>query len=193
MDMKPILIAALLALLVAGNSLAVIDEDDNVIGLYFDSGADIDCLEAVAGMSQVPCYIVLTNPTFSELHGFELGFDYGSELLYLGTTLAVSDALNVGEGNNIIAGFGSPLSTDEATHLATLNMMYTDTGGNPTTLTLHGSDPTSLDSAYPTVLLADGVLMSTELHDSQMNYQMNGICGFEDQVLEWDGVKSLYR
>lgn len=191
--MKIASITLLILALLTSAALAVIDEDDNVIGLYFDTDGNTDCLESVSPNSQVPCYIILTHPTFSELNGFELGFDYGSELIHLGTTLAVSDALNVGSDGNLVVGFGSPLYTDEATMLATLNMMYLDPAGTPTTLTLHGSNPSSLDAAYPSVLLDDGVIISTGLHDSHMNFQMNGICGFEDQAKEWGGVKSLFR
>ncbi len=191
--MKTTLLCVLLAIAVAANSLAVIDEDDNVIGVYFDAEATTDCLEAVVPMSQVPCYIILTNPTFSDLYGFEVGFDYGSELLHLGTTIANSEALNMGEDDNLIVGFGSPTYTDEATLLATLNMMYLDPANSPTNLVLRGSYPSSLDGAFPSVLLADGEIISTALHSSAYNYQMNGSCSFDDQSAGWDEVKSLYR
>ncbi len=181
------------AMLMASAAAAVIDEDDNIIGLYFDTDADSDCLEAVSPLSQVPCYIILTNPTFSDLHGFELGFEYGSELLHLGTTLACSEAINVGSDDNLIVGFGSPTSTETATLLATLDMMYIDMSSTPATLTLHGSDPSSLDPSYPTVLLSDGELVSTGLHSSAFPHQMNGVCAYVDEPAAWSDVKSMFR
>jgi hypothetical protein len=191
--MFKLLILLLGATLLCGPATAVIDEDENVIGLYFDTDADSDCLEAVNPHSQIPCYIILTNPSFSELYGFELGFDYGGELLHLGTTLAMSEAINVGSDDNLIVGFGSPTSTETATLLATLNMMYIDMSNTPTNLALRGSSPSSLDPAFPTVLLADGELVSTALHSSDFPYQMNGFCEFVDQSASFDGVKSMFR
>jgi len=172
---------------------AVIDENENVIGLYFDTDADSDCLDAVGAHSQIPCYIILTNPTFTDLHGFELGFDYGDELLHLGTTLAESESINVGDDNNLIVGFGEPTSTESATLLATLNMMYIDMSNAPTNMSLRGSSPSSLDPAYPTVLLADGELISTALHSTEFPYQMNGFCEYVNEPAAWAEVKSMFR
>ncbi len=191
--MKKIFFFLFAALLLAGAASAVIDDEDNVIGLYFDPDADADCLEAVSPNSQVPCYIVLTRPTFSDLFGFELGFEYGSELIHLGTTFANSEALNVGGGDNLVVGFGSPTFTNDATLLATLDMLYIDMSNTPATLTLKGADPSSLDPEFPSVLLADGVIISTGLHEPTYPFQMNGICSFEDHQAAWGGVKSLYR
>ena len=187
------LLVLLGVMLLVGPAAAVIDEDDNVIGLYFDTDADSDCLDSVGAMSQVPCYIILTNPTFSDLHGFELGFEYGSELLHLGTTLACSEAINIGSDDNLIVGFGSPTSTDSATLLATLDMMYMDMSSTPTTMVLKGSEPSSLDPSFPTVLLADGELVSTALHSPEFPYQMNGFCEYVDEPTAWSGVKSMFR
>ncbi len=180
-------------LLLAGVASAVIDDDDNVIGLYFDPDADSDCLDSVPPNSQIPCYIVLTRPTFSDLYGFELGFDYGSELIHLGTSFSNSQALNLGSPGNLVVGFGSPSYTSSATLLATLDMMYIDISNTPATLTLRGSEPSSLDPAFPSVLLAGGEIISTGLHDPTYPFQMNGFCSYEDRPAAWSEVKSLYR
>ena len=191
--MKKTIILLMAALLLASSAFAVIDDDDNVIGLYFDPDAESDCLDSIGSNSQIPFYVVLTRPTFSELYGFELGYEYGSELIHLSTTFANSEALNVGEDDNLVVGFGSPSATQDATLLATLNMMYIDMGNTPTTMTLKGSDPSSLDPAYPSLLLAGGEIISTGIHQPTYPYQVNGICTFEDTQVPWDGVKSLFR
>jgi len=193
LTMNKTLLFLLSALLMAGVASAVIDDDDNIIGLYFDSDADSDCLEGVSSNSQVPCYIVLTRPTFSEVYGFELGFDYGSELIHLGTTFANSEAMDFGEPGNLVVGFGSPTYTNDATLLATLDMMYIDISDSPASLTLRGSSPSSLDPAYPSVLLTGGEIISTGLHAPTYAFQINGICSFDDTSASWTGVKSLYR
>jgi hypothetical protein len=180
------------ALLLATSALAVIDEEENVIGLYFDTDADTDCLDSVSSNTQIPCYIILTNPTFSNLRGFELGYDYGSELMHLGTELANSQAMNVGSTGNLVVGFGAPTQTEEATLLATLNMLYIDMNNSPTSVTLRGSSPSSLDPAFPSVVTEDEMI-STRLHESQFTHQMNGVCQYTDLPAAWDEVKSLYR
>lgn len=187
------LLLLLLTILLTTPAAAVIDEDENVIGLYFDTDADSDCLESVVTHSQIPCYIILTNPTFSDLYGFELGFDYGDQLLHLGTILASSEAIDIGSDDNMIVGYGSPTSTETATLLATLNMMYIDSANSPAKLSLRGSNPSSLDPAFPTVLLADSEMVSMALHSSPFPNQMNGICTYVDEAAAWAGVKSIYR
>ena len=187
------LLLLLSALLLCGPAIAVIDANENVIGVYFDQDADSDCLESVSMNSQIPCYIVLTNPTFSDLYGFELGFDYGDGLIHLGTTLAISESINVGSGENLIVGFGTPTTTQTATLLATLDMLYIDATNSPTTMSLHGSSPSTLDSAYPAVLLSGSEVLSMAVHNPEFRYQMNGACSYVATNAAWDEVKSLYR
>jgi len=176
-------------------ALAIVNPNENVMGPYFDAAADLDCLEGVESNTELPIYIILTRPTFSELHGFEFGMDYGSNLILIGQAFANSEALNVGSGDDFIVGFGSPTYTDEATLLITLSMLHLGTATSPSYFALRGSQPSSLDPAYPTVLLSDGELLSTALHSEYRPYNnlINGQCGFEDEGRSWDGVKTLYR
>jgi len=174
---------------------AVMDQEEDVIGAYFDPDAEEDCREDVAFNTQLPVYIVLTRPTFSDLYGFELGLDYGSELIMLGCEFANEQAMNVGSGDDFIVGFGSPTATREATLLMTLSLLFMGTAGTPVSFTVRGSQPSSLDPHYPTVLLEDSELLSTGLHsdNSPFPYFINGRCSFEDESRSWDGVKTLYR
>ena len=57
------------------------------------------------------------------------------------------------------------------------------------------SNPSSLDPQFPSLLLADGEIISTGLHSDYRPYVnlINGRCGFDDEERSWDGVKSLYR
>lgn len=190
-----ILVSIFLLVFCASSVFAVINPEDNVIGPYFDESADLDCLEGVDMNTQLPIYIILTRPTFGELYGFELGLEYGSSLVLVGQEFSNTEALNVGGGDDFIVGFGSPTYTSEATLLMTLSMLHLGTTDTPTYFTLRGSDPSSLDPAYPTVLLPGGELLSTALHSEfrPYTYLINGQCGFDDEGRSWDGVKSLYR
>ena len=124
-----------------------------------------------------------------------MGMDYGNNLIMIGQEFANTEALNVGNGDDFIVGFGSPTYTDEATLLVTLSMLHLGTVDSPTFFNLRGSQPSSLNPAYPTVLLEDGELISTGLHSEYRPYSflINGHCGFDDEGRTWDGVKSLYR
>ena len=188
---------ALVLLILANAPVAqsVIDPGDNVIGAYFDLDADTDCIEGVDLNTPLPIYIILTRPTFSELYGFEFGIDYGSNLILMDRFFANSQSLNIGSGDNFIVGFGSPTATEDATLLVTLSMLHMGTTNSPSQFILSGSQPSSLDPDYPTVLLADDELLSTGLHSEYRpyTYLINGRCGFEDQEIAWDQVKSLYR
>jgi hypothetical protein len=187
------LVAAIL--LCACSAQAIINPEDNVIGPYFDESADLDCIEGVDMNTQLPIYIILTRPTFSEIYGFELGLDYGNNLVMIGQNFSNSEALNVGSGNEFIVGFGSPTYTSDATILLTLSMLHLGTQDTPTFFALRGSQPSSLDPAFPSVLLSEGEIISTALHSEfrPYTYLINGQCGFEDEGRSWDGVKSLYR
>lgn len=193
--MKISLMLALILLAAAPAATAIVNPEDNVVGPYFDQSADLDCLEGVEPNAQLPIYIILTHPTFDQLYGFELGLDYDSNLILLGQDIPHSGVINVGNGDSIIAGFGSPTRTSEATLLVTLTMLHVGTADSPSYFNVQGSSPSSLDPAYPTVLLAGGELLSTGLHSTYRpyTYLINGRCGFEDEELTWDTVKTLYR
>lgn len=186
---------SLIMVLIGTSASAIINPGDNVIGPYFNDTADLDCLEGVGMNSQFPIYIILTNPTFGEIYGFELGLDYGSDLILVDNSFTNSEALNVGSGNEFIVGFGSPTYTQEATLLMTISMLFLGTVDSPSLFSIRGSSPSSLDPAYPSVLLADDELQSTSLHSEYRpyNFLINGQCSFDDEETSWDGVKSLYR
>lgn len=188
-----LLVSILLAAVPAAT--AVVNPEENVVGPYFDQSADLDCVEGIQTNAQLPIHIILTHPSFDQLYGFELGLDYDGTLILLSQDIPHSGVINVGSGDNIIAGFGSPTRTGEATLLVTLTMLHVGGADQPSRFTVLGSSPSSLDPAYPTVLLAGGELLSTALHSQYRpyTYLINGRCGFEDDLLSWDGVKTLYR
>lgn len=174
---------------------AIINPDDNVIGPYFDAGADLDCVEGMEMNAQFPVYIILTNPTFSELYGFEFGLDIEGNLILLSEQFENSAALNVGSSGNYIVGFGQPTYTQTATLLMTVNMLHLGTTETPSHIILHGASPGSVDEDRPAVLLAGGEVLAVGMHSEYRNWSnlINGRCSFEEEDRSWDGVKSLYR
>ncbi len=193
--MKKMLIL-LLSLFVASSAFAVVDQDPNMLGLYFDLNGDSNCLEGVAPYATVDMYVLLTNPTMPTIGGFEFGYDVTGSAITLGTVFEGS-ALDVGGAGNHIVGLGSPLETSEATLLGTISVLYTDGTLAPVYFTLTGTQPSSIDPMLPTLLYGDGILMTlgTSTLPGTYSATINGVC--EDVVAveetSLDAVKSLYR
>lgn len=195
--MKKLVMLLMASLLVASTAFAVVDEDPDMLGIYFDLSADVACVEGVAPYATVETYVVLTNPSFDELYGIEFGYDKTANLTVLSTTWADPAVTDVGSPGNHIVGFGSPWETTEATVIATLSVLYLETGGAPASFSLKGSNPSSIDPMLPTVLLAAGELrtLGTSTLPGAVSAVINGAC--EDVVATdtatFDAVKSLYR
>lgn len=195
--MKKLVMLLMASLLVASTAFAVVDEDPDMLGVYFDVNADMTCMEGVAPYANVMTYIVLTNPSFDYLYGIEFGYDRTANLTILGTEWADPAVTDVGGPANHIVGFGSPWATSEATVVATLTALYLETTGAPATFSLKGSNPSSINPLLPTVLLANGELrtLGTSTLPGEVSAVINGTC--EDVVAtepaSFGAVKSLYR
>ncbi len=193
--MKKMLVL-LLSLLVASSAMAVVDTDDDMMGIYFDETADINCLTDVAPYSQIPTFVIMTNPTNDFIGGFEFGYTVDGDATVLSSTLP-ENSIDVGGPGNHIVGLGGPLPTSEATVVVSLNVMYMNTAGAPVSFVLHGSNPSSLNPELPTILYGEGQLMSlgTSTLPGTMTALINGVC--EDVVdtdeTSFGNLKSLYR
>jgi hypothetical protein len=190
------LLVLVLAMAFAGSAFAVVDPDPNMVGIYFDMSADTYCTNA-APYGTVPAYLMLTNPDFDALYGFEVGYTFEGNGMVLSTVFANAQALDVGGPGNHIVGFGAPSDTQPATLLATLSFLYMATDMSPVVFNLMGTDPSSNTEGLPTMLLAGGQLKTTGFStiDGMYCAVINGVC--EDIVdtddMSFDGVKSLYR
>jgi hypothetical protein len=67
--MKP-LIAFLLSLILALPAFATVDPDPDQIGVYFDTDADLTCID-VPPSTPFWAYLIVTRPTSPEVHGIE--------------------------------------------------------------------------------------------------------------------------
>lgn len=191
------MIILLSMMLVVASAWAVVDPDPNMMGFYFDESADTPCVLGAAPYSTHVMHLILTNPTFDELFGFEAGYDVDGPAQVLGTQFAVDDALNVGGPDNMIVGFGTPMPTTEATLLVSISVLYMSTTDEEVDFFLHGSDPGSIPGNLPVVLLADGVLIQVGLSAATGPTSLiNGDypCGVvATQPMSFDNLKSLYR
>jgi len=193
-QMKTMLIL-LCTVLMATSALATIDNDPDSMGFYFDLAAESPCLDGVAPYATVDLYLILTNPSTDAVYGFEAGLTFVGNAMLLSSTINSINCINVGTIDNMIVGFGDPTMTTPATLLVTFEVLYIDTTMGPVDFYLHGSEPSSIDPIYPTILLVDGELQmiatSTPYGPSA---QINGGCTVvaTDHV-SFDEIKSLYR
>ena len=195
--MKKLILLLMASLLLASTAFAVVDADPDMIGMYFDTTADTACLTGVAPYATIPAYIVLTNPTFEGLYGFEVGYELIGEGMVVASTFANPQALDVGFAGNHIVGFGSPTLTTDATVLINLSVLYMDTTMNPLAFNIGASYPSSNELGLPSLLLDGGVIVTAGFStiDGVNAAAINGVC--EDVVatepMSFDSVKSLYR
>ena len=68
------LVVLLMVSLMATSAFAVVDEDPDMLGVYFDANADFNEF-AVAPSTPFFAYVMITNPSASEVHGLEFGYD----------------------------------------------------------------------------------------------------------------------
>ena len=119
------LVILLLASLIATSAFAVIDPDPDMMGIYFDVDADINCFTTPANVLFF-AYLILTNTTAPAINAYELGvvnavpagmegmiFRLASNIANLvvpGVNVGVNDAL----GGDYIVGLAEPLPAQPA-------------------------------------------------------------------------------
>ena len=181
-------------IILTGSASGVIDPDNDMMGLYFDSEADIVCVEGLEYTDVVDMYLILTRPTAEFIYGFEAGYDMVGEAHILSTQIPDS-CLPPGGPDNMIIGFSYPHPTSITNILATITVMYFDLENHPVEFYLHGTTPSSLDPAFPTLLLADGVLLGVGISaQNGPTAQINGWCNVVDTAeVSFDKIKTIYR
>ncbi len=190
------IISALLILLTSSLALA---QDSDLIGLYFDPLGDMDCLDANELVPYQPfdMYLILKDPSFDLLYGFESGLTIDGPVMFINGLFTNPQALNVGHWDSIIAGFGTPSVMEPINILYTFTMIYTSTTAEPVCFKVHGTQPSSIDPIFPTLLLADGEMMSVMVNygpDAECTaWIQDGPCGVATTVHTWDSLKTLYR
>ncbi len=189
------LIVLLMVMVMATSAFAIVDPDDDMMGLYFDMNADNPEVMGALPYSTNVMYLVITNPSFDALYGFEAGYTMEGPGQVLSTVFANPQALNVGTADNMIVGYGSPSVTTPVTLLATISVLYMSSTNEAVSFTLHGTNPSSVDPMYPVVLLANGIESGYGL--SAADGPAAGINLVESVVatdeVTFGGIKSLYR
>lgn len=193
--------AAILAFL--AGTRAVADTADR-LGIYFDEDAHMTCTSP-APFNEVTMYVILTDPSFAELHGWEAAIrmhDGGASIL-VGASVRLG-GVNAGTWPEFVVSYPSPVPTSGLMVLAEVTVL-------PAALmecqVLTGVAAPSLPGTLPVVRpTAVTMLAITNQH-----YWPNGVaasiggCGpipewddpcslvLHDEPLTWGGVKARYR
>lgn len=186
------IVPLLLALVPA---LAGASSDPNQIGFYFEPGAESNCLETSPYVT-VPLYLVLTEPDFDALYGYEYSFSADGSYLIQAVQSAGTGPIDVGGSTeNHMVGLATPLRVSGPTVLSTISVFVMDQ--NMIRFDLSGAVPSSYpdNPTMPALLIEDDEIITTALavpHPLPAA-RINGMCNPEEEEGSWDRVKSLYH
>jgi len=149
--MKKFLMLATSLFLVFGVSVAQAQDSDNM-GLYFDLYGQDSCIDSdnLAPYTMLDLHLLLMNPTYPELLGFEMGMTIDGPAMLLAANIANPQFIDVGSIGNHVIGFAEPMVLEPVNHLATFEIMYTSSDSEAVCFILHGSEPSSVNPLYPT-------------------------------------------
>jgi hypothetical protein len=193
--------AILLVLLIAGAAGAGLDSGTNSIGLYFDPAAGTNEFD-VGASEPFFAYIILSNPDFPELSGFEMSFNVvtppGMEGLFYRLSENLYGGLNVAQGGTAtvgqyVVGWGEPRPTSAVTPLADWQCMLL----NPMTVEIYfgPSEPQSLPDGWPALEIG-GVIIPAYLSSGSPGSPVAVINGTGPVAVEtaaFGEVKALFR
>ena len=194
-------ITSLVFVAVLGGLGQAFAQESNLLGLYFDPFAEMDCIEAssLPQYSSVDLYVILENPTFEELWGFEFSMFIEGPALVTGWYYPHGiPGFNFGEDGNYVVGLGNPLPMDELNILMAFHIFYMSPSFEEICFILGPSVPSSLDPLYPTFAYSEDGLVS-----ASVNNGIEGDCTalisdascnvVPTDTQTWDSLKSLYR
>jgi hypothetical protein len=188
--------------LMATSAFAVADGDPDMLGVYFDVNADPYAININANMPFF-AYVMITNPSASEVHGLEFGYDVvppaGSE----GSIFRLANNLPAGSvdlGNNddllsgdYVVGLASPLVGGPATTFVTWQFMLLVPMS--VDIFLGPSSVESIDDGLPAYEIGGSILplgLSTG-GTSVPVAVVNGIGPVAVEEASFGSVKSLFR
>lgn len=125
------LVVLLLVSLMATSAFAVVDEDPNMLGVYFDLNADQNAIN-IGASTPFFAYVMITNPT-NNVYGLEFGYDVVTPVGMEGMIFRLLNALPGGAvdlgtstdllSGDYVVGLASPLPGQPATTFVTWQFM----------------------------------------------------------------------
>ncbi len=120
-------------------------EGENLLALVLDNGEIF--AEGVPLNMPVVGHIYVLNPSAESIRGVEFSLNVPANCMAQSVTWDVQ-AVDVGSGNNHIVGFGTPVFSDGThIHLGSVPILYMDPDGDPASIYLGPSVPSSIDGS----------------------------------------------
>ena len=198
------LVVLLLASLVATTAFAVIDTDPDMIGIYFDTDADNNCLTTPANVPFF-AYLITTNPTPANINAYEFGYNIvvpaGMEgMMFRLADTAPTGSVDVGNSSNVltgdyVVGMATAYPTTPATVLHTWQYMVLSVF--PAEFYIFQSVKPSVPGTFPVLQNADGSILYTAGQSTGgwdfpvATVNSDCVVGVEDA--SFGSVKSLFR
>lgn len=193
--MKTILLVLGTMILTWGYADAQLNPEPNLLGLYFDTEAERNCIEGVAPFQVVTMHAILTTPNMEEIMGFEFGMDVVGEAIILETMVPGNPFWDPIENVPYVVGFGSPQPLGPINILVTFSILYIDVTSLPVAFYLREADAPSGPWDLPGVLFPDGEFVPVVINYSIGNASatINEICVVDTQPRALESVKALFR
>ncbi len=194
MVMKTTIIALGLCLL-AGNAWAIADPTPDLIGLYFDMEADVYCLETVLPYAPFSMYAVVSNPSVTEMMGFEFGLETPGDLWLLQVATTCNSFWDPIEGIPYVVGCGSPVSLGPTTMLVRFDFLLVTPVPEPVYFYLTGAEIPSLPGGEPCLWLPGGECLPLQIRGGPEGptAMFNTDCVVDTSPRAFDAVKAAYR
>ncbi len=182
---------------VAGTCLAQMSTGPDVVGIYYDTTAFVNCMDNVPLYAPIDLYICFTNiSTTSGISGWEANVDIQPAPPIPPTfTLMGPGALNVSTAPDFVVGHAGCLPW--ASSMPVLSITITPLAAIPTSFYLSGADISSFGGFPGYATCADpGDLRACDIHycgPAGLTATMFQICGCPSEDATWGGVKNLYR
>ncbi len=200
--MKKLLVLLVVSLM-ATSAFAVVDEDPNMLGVYFDLDADMNEL-AVGANTPFFAYVMLTHPTSDNVFGLEFGYDVVVPAGMEGLIFRLANNLPAGAvdlGNSVsvfsgdyVAGLAAPLPGAPAVTFVTWQFMLLSPGLE-VQIFLGPSNVQSIDDGLP-AYEAGGTIEPLGLSTGGVSTPVavvNGVGPVAVDNASFGSVKSLFR
>ena len=182
-----------LLVLWAGPAGAISDQTPDLLGLYFDEGADLFCQEWVAPYSILFMYAVYSNPSVPEILGFDFAMEYPANIIVLNAAALCNPVWDPVEGYPFVIGCAEPQAVGPANVL--VQFVFLPITTEPTFFYIEGSPYAPEPGLSPAVWLPDGQYLPLQVRGGEGNptAMFNTQCTVDTEPLDWDTLKLLYR
>ncbi len=187
-----IITVALVLLVVAGAVFSDTAQGEDVVGIYFDTEAESNCITGIQVYTPISAYLIYTDPTPEAIRGLRMGIQIEGEFLVLNAN-SPCNPLIIDDGVNFECEWASAQPTSPIMVLASFDILNLSNDGTP--LFYHLGSLDDPWNGLPEVLLMDGNWMETALPFGAgvPVASVNSECVVATGESTFDYLKALYR